>query len=394
MSDTFGELLRERRLAAGLSMGQLAKLVHYSKGYLSKIENGLKPPNPAFARQCDGVLEACGALVEAATSAAPTLGRRQVLVAGTMIGVGALTGNGHRLDTEQAIAGPRGWFVHLRSLGVCMSPSAVIEPLKELQYKVHATARENAGPVGLPWLRLSARIAEYTGWMCQEAGDEQNALWWTRHASELSRAAGDPEIASYAFVREAGLALYRQDAAATINLAQQAQWIGRARPRTLALAARREAQGHALAGDRYAAESAFDRAAELMGSEPPDDSAYPLLGSSAPDPLELARGWALCDLGLNAQAATVLDLQLAQVPVSARRTRARFGARRSLAYAMSGEVDESCRTLAATLGDAAQVDSATIRTDLRQLARTLGRWHNHGAVREVYPELKRLLAHR
>ena len=73
---------------------------------------------------------------------------------------------------------------------------------------------------------------------------------------------------------------------------------------------------------------------------------------------------------------------------------ARFGTRRSLAHALSGDVEQSCRNLTETIDDAAHVDSATIRTDLRQLARTLGRWHNQRAVREVYPDLKRLLTHR
>ncbi|MFS8095660.1 helix-turn-helix domain-containing protein [Lentzea alba] len=394
MAETFGELLRQHRIAAGLSMGQLAKLIHYSKGYLSKIENDLKPPTPTVARLCDGVLDVGGRLVEAAAHRGPALGRRQVLVAGTMLGVGAIAGSGPRpVPDEQVIAGMRTSFENLRNLGLHTSPMLILEPLKALQHAVHGMARENTGPIGTRLLRLAARIAEYTGWMCQEAGDEQGALWWTRHASELSRAAGDPDIASYAFVREAGLALYRQDAAATISLSQQAQWIGSAGSRILALAARREAQGHALAGDRYSAESAFDRAAGLMELVRPD-SPYPVLGSSAPDPLELARGWALADLGLNAEAALVLDRQLALVPATSRRARARFGTRRSLAHALSGEVDESCHTLVQTLDDAAHVDSATVRTDLRQLARALGRWHNHRAVRAVYPDLKRLLTHR
>ncbi|WP_090103275.1 helix-turn-helix domain-containing protein [Lentzea jiangxiensis] len=400
MAETFGELLRAHRVAAGLSMGQLAKLIHYSKGYLSKIENDLKPPTPTVARLCDGVLDVGGRLVEAALHVGPSshdgqaLGRRQVLVAGTMLGVGALTGSGRRpVPDEHVIAGMRTSFEQLQGLGLRTSPQVVLEPLQALQHTVHGMARENAGPVGTRLLRLAARIAEYTGWMCQEAGDEQRALWWTRHSSELARAAGDADIASYAFVREAGLALYRQDAATTVNLAQQAQWIGQAGSRVLALAARREAQGHALAGDRGAAERAFDLAAQRMESVPPD-SPYPALGSSVPDPLELARGWSLADLGLNARAAEVLGGQLALVPATSRRSRARFGIRRSLAHALSGEVDESCRTLVQTLDDVAHVDSATVRTDLRQLARTLGRWHNHGAVREVYPDLKRLLAHR
>ncbi|MCG8921837.1 helix-turn-helix transcriptional regulator [Lentzea sp. CC55] len=394
MAGTFGELLREHRIAAGLSMGQLAKMIHYSKGYLSKIENDLKPPTPTVARLCDGALKVGGLLVEAAARPASSL-RRQVLLAGTVIGAGTMLGVGGARPVPDAtvLAGMRTSFENLQHLGLQTSPLVLIEPLSALQHTVHGMARENTGPVGTRLLRLAARIAEYTGWMCQEAGDETNALWWTRHASELSRAAGDPDIASYAFVREAGLALYRQDAAATIRLAQQAQHTGRTGSRVLALAARREAQGHALAGDRYRTESALDRAAELMEAVDPR-ALYPALGSSVPDPLELAKGWALSDLGLNEEAADVLTRQFALVPATSRRSRARFGTRRSLAYALSGEVDESCRTLVHTLEDAAHVDSATVRTDLRQLARTLGRWHNHGAVQEVYPDLKRLLSHR
>lgn len=372
-------------------MGQLAKQIHYSKGYLSKIENDLKPPTPALARLCDGALNVGGVLIEAATRPVSSLGRSQEVLAGTMLGAGPF--GARSVPDEPVLAGMRASFETLRALGLRTSPLMLVGPLKALQHTVHGMARENPGPVGTRLLRFAARIAEYTGWMYQEAGDEPNALWWTRHASELSRAAGDPDIAGYAFVREAGLALYRQDPAGTITLARQVQWIGRAGSRVLALAARREAQGHALAGDRYVAESAFDRAAQLMQAIDLGGP-YPALGPSAPDPLELARGWALSDLGLNEQAAAVLGEQLALVPATSRRSRARFGTRQALAYALSGEVDESCRTLAGTLDDAAHVDSATVRTDLRQLARTLGRWHNHGAVREISPDLKRLLVQR
>jgi hypothetical protein len=65
-----------------------------------------------------------------------------------------------------------------------------------------------------------------------------------------------------------------------------------------------------------------------------------------------------------------------------------------LSHALSGEVDQSCLTLAETLDDVAHVDSATVRTDLRELARNLGRWQNHGAVREIHPELRRVLRQR
>src|SRR4051812_3018766 len=63
VAESFGALLRELRLAAGLSMSGLAARINYSKSYLSKIENDLKPPNPTVARLCDSALDAGGALI-------------------------------------------------------------------------------------------------------------------------------------------------------------------------------------------------------------------------------------------------------------------------------------------------------------------------------------------
>lgn len=392
MAETFGALLREQRNAAGISMGQLAKRVNYSKSYLSKIENDLKPPNATLARICDGVLDAGGALIEAAHSArAGALGRRQVLAgAGAVLGV-VLAGGSRPILDEGVVNGLRTSFEQLRGLGMQTSPAVVLEPLVTQTHTVHALAVGNPEPVRSRLLLLAARMAEYVGWLSQEAGNEPDALSWTRHAAELASAGGDRGIASYAFVREAGLALYRQDPVSTIDLARQAQRLDRPGTRTFGLAARREAQGHALAGDRDAFERALDRAGETSFAHTAD---YPVLGSTVPNPLALARGWSLADLGQVGAAAAILDVEVAKVPLSNRRSRARFGARRSLAHALNGEIDESCRTLPETLDDAARVDSATVRTDLRELSRCLSRWRGHRTVREIYPELSRVLHQR
>ncbi|MFF9488322.1 helix-turn-helix domain-containing protein [Streptomyces sp. NPDC014676] len=57
-----GQELRGWRGRRGMSLSALAQAVHYSKGYLSKIENGDKPMTPDVARRCDAVLETGGAL--------------------------------------------------------------------------------------------------------------------------------------------------------------------------------------------------------------------------------------------------------------------------------------------------------------------------------------------
>src|SRR5215472_3790392 len=64
----------------GMSLGALSELVHYSKGYLSRVERGQRDPTPALAQRCDQLLRADGALTglampsarkQASTSARP-----------------------------------------------------------------------------------------------------------------------------------------------------------------------------------------------------------------------------------------------------------------------------------------------------------------------------------
>jgi tetratricopeptide (TPR) repeat protein/transcriptional regulator with XRE-family HTH domain len=66
----FGAEMRRRRLERGYSLSELAKLVYYSKGHLSKIENGVHLPQMEYAWQLDAVLSADGELVKVLSDAA------------------------------------------------------------------------------------------------------------------------------------------------------------------------------------------------------------------------------------------------------------------------------------------------------------------------------------
>ncbi|MGW1075952.1 helix-turn-helix domain-containing protein [Streptomyces sp. NPDC002537] len=61
----FGVTLREIRLKQGLSLSELSKLIHYSKGHLSRIESGDKQASEDLARRCDEALGARGELLSA-----------------------------------------------------------------------------------------------------------------------------------------------------------------------------------------------------------------------------------------------------------------------------------------------------------------------------------------
>lgn len=74
--ELFGAGLKERRQRAGLSLRQLAPLVNYSPGWLSKVENGQAVPTHMLARSCDEALSAEGELLALAQALHPDGGVR------------------------------------------------------------------------------------------------------------------------------------------------------------------------------------------------------------------------------------------------------------------------------------------------------------------------------
>ncbi|MGC0416436.1 helix-turn-helix domain-containing protein [Embleya sp. AB8] len=69
---SFGAALRHHRRQQGLSLRQLAGLVAYSPGWLSRIENGMSTPTMQLARLCDRELATDGVLAALAGSGLAT----------------------------------------------------------------------------------------------------------------------------------------------------------------------------------------------------------------------------------------------------------------------------------------------------------------------------------
>ncbi|WP_206779412.1 helix-turn-helix domain-containing protein, partial [Frankia sp. EI5c] len=244
----FGRELRRNRLAAGRTLTELAAAIHYSKGHLSKIEHGTKAPNRELARLCDAELRTGGVLVELLSSREPEsaagrspdqdgddeevwlmrlspdgasqfqyIGRRALMAAGVasvmgignsqQLTVGSRSGDASSgLETIPDVEVFRTLFDNYRRLGQSVSPGVLLpaliaqtHTLRELSTQAGPRARQDL-------LRLGARYAEYVGWLTQETGDDQAAMWWTQRAVELAAAGGDPHLAAYAKVRHALIA--------------------------------------------------------------------------------------------------------------------------------------------------------------------------------------------
>ncbi|GGP96323.1 transcriptional regulator with XRE-family HTH domain [Actinomadura coerulea] len=418
LATTFGEELRRRRLAAGFSLTGLAQRVHYSKSQLSKVERGIKSPSRELVRLCDAALDAGGTLValtqENRSSDQVTaetgseeeevwlmqlspdgqsrflpISRRQAVMTGAASVAGMSIGRPavHSEKEDTSLLGSyRSLFDQYRQLGQASNAGPLVPVLIAQTHALQELSRHVGAGTRQGLLRLGSRYAEYIGWLVQENGDDAGALWWTRRAVELADASGDHNLAAYALVRRALVTLYRDDAEQTIGLARQAQSGGEP-PRIRGLAAQREAQGHALAGDYDSCMRCLDQARTLLAQHA-ESAESPVIGTTnLPDPAEMVRGWCLYDLGRPGAAAQVIATQLAQVPEGAVRTRVRFGVRGALAHAADGEIDQACLLTRGLLRDITTIGSATVFADLRALARTLSRHPKNPSVSELMPGL-------
>lgn len=428
----FGPELRRQRLAAGLTLDRLAALVHYSKGYLSKVETGQKSPTPELARWCDTALGAGGALAglvperAASPRRSPanhdgevwslrmhkdgsnrfesTAGRRAAAAGAGLDAAAvfahdtgreaapafALDARGIRASADAGgttlVEASRAMFSQFRRLGQTAGPALLLPALIAQTHTTEQLALRCGPRTRRELLVLSARFAEYTGWMAQESGDDEAALWWTDRAVALAEAGDDRHLAAYGLVRRALVSLLRGEVARAVDLAGQARNRD-APPRIRGLAAQHEAQGHALDGNYSASMHSLDRARELLALDGPDP-AEPVIGAShVADVVSLYTGWCLYHLGRPQRAADYLARETACMPPHALRSRTRSGVRLALAHAASGQVEHACDLLRPLLGHAALVHSATIAADLRRTARILGRHPRNAAVRELSPDL-------
>lgn len=411
---SFGSDLRRRRVAAGMSLHDLAQAISYSKSHVSKVERGQKNASSDFARACDRALGAGGELEDLVPeSESPGIPESGVPTEWSMPWVLRMSvdrGNDFVAYDEKAFADPSvtpgmmSWrlasapsfdgearealthlsslFAECRNLGQSFGPAVVTQILVTSMNALRGMARSAARDADREAvLRLAARYAEYTGWMTQEAGDDTASLWWTDRAVALARDGGDSEFAAYTLVRRADVALYRMDGRATVEYARVAEEQSRG-TRIRGLAAQRRAQGHALLGEDAACFRALDRAAELMTraaregeTETPASGAEPVIGSRHLAGLtDFVAGWCLHDLGRTTEAVGRLEGGLDALPAGARRARARYAARLALALADAGELKSACSIVAAVTSSVSVVDSATIRADLQRLGRRLLRW--------------------
>jgi len=402
IASAFATELRRRRLERKLTLAEFSRRVHYSKGHVSKVENGLKAPGIDFARRADAELEADGvltALVRSEDRSTNSVFADMALdIAHIRHGPGSvrfethLAFAGHSFPSPsgvQAIEYYRAVLARVKDLGQTLGPTIIMPILRTQVGLLLGDAQSSPSENSDQFLHLAARFMEFAGWMAQEMGDNEAAIRWTESAVAVAQQVGDDDMIAYAYVRKALIALYYGDHYGTIAMARRAQQMN-CSTHVRRLAAQREAQGYALAGERHMYLDAIERAEQLLRGE--DETNEPeYLGSRKVKDFDLARGWALYDLGQHQQAIEVLQPLHDNTEASSVRARTRIGARLALALASERQLDRTQDVLSTVLVTLPHIESATIRSDLTQLLKILRRWHADEAVQRMMPALSAAL---
>jgi transcriptional regulator with XRE-family HTH domain len=223
MGDTcrvsFGDRLREYREHRGWSLADLGRAVHYSRSYLSNIENGRKSPTDDLARLCDEALRAKGELIAAAR--------------------GDVVGKLDRTPWQTAELVQRMQASDTTSSTLESLEATIVElccqynhrDALELRQEAHEWLQHVGGllrrPVGLRahqdllaaggWLALLAGCVEYDLGMRSAAESTRTA------ALQLGREAGHPEIAGWAEEMSSWFALTQGRFRNAIDAAQRGQ---------------------------------------------------------------------------------------------------------------------------------------------------------------------------
>ncbi|MFD8755645.1 hypothetical protein ACFV0O_32410 [Kitasatospora sp. NPDC059577] len=240
--------------------------------------------------------------------------------------------------------------------------------LDRLQQNAGGSARDEL-------LTIGARTAEFLGWLNQDLGDFDQALYWSDRAMEWAQEAGDDVMAAYVLFRKSNQATAQRSAQKAVSLARAAQRAVGATHRIRALAAQQEAQGHAMMGNQCFAQAKFDEAHEVAAA--PDDSHADDaldLAYCTPTYIEMQRANCLIELGDPHTAVGMFEAELRVLPPIYRNDQGVYLSRLARAYAVSGEPEQAASAADRALSIAIDTESARAMSELSAAGQALQRW--------------------
>lgn len=370
---TFGNELRRLREQRGLSLKKFAHLVHYDPGYLSKIENGLKPPNATLAEACDAALETGGTLSELVPTNAESKSSQV-----THEGVHLTQEPWPRLRTialnPSAISDGTGRVVTVETardlLAVSVSyrrayramPAVALLEASQAHLSLILTLQPalQTPPVRQLLLRSVSESAVLTAaLLLADLARYSDALPYLALAQKAARQYGDPDVTAVVLACRSFLTSFSGDspqrAADFAEAAVYASIDGGAGPTTRGWVATVCSEQLAVLGDERGSRIRLDAARDAV-TNPEPDQAWAGVGTFDVAKVTAYEGGNLVRLGRPGDAVAVLDKALAALEPTMHRHRCTALIDRAEARLAGGEVDVSCVDATAALHIAAHTE--------------------------------------
>jgi len=213
--ETFGEVLRSVREAAGMPLSALATRTHYSKSVIAYVETGRRTPHPGLAEACDRALGTTPLLSMLLDTDGRNEMRRRVLLAnvGAALGTAGVLGAAALADTvRHGLLDTTGPGEDWDTLVAGYHRRLVVDPSPEMGRSVLASlmvARQHLSDTPTPdLLKAVAGLGQVYGLWLGNQGDTSTARNWYRTAVTLADRSGHTPTRVYTRGRAASRGIY------------------------------------------------------------------------------------------------------------------------------------------------------------------------------------------
>ena len=238
-------------------------------------------------------------------------------------------------------------------------------------------------------LRLGSQFTEFCGWLYQDSGDYQCAMYWTDRSLEYAAELDDRRVISYVLMRKSNIATESGQPGHGLGLANAAlKQHQQLTPRLSAVALRQRANAYAMlnesAGFVQDIEDALIQATEGVSQTEDDLAPY-----CTPSYVEMEAGASWVRLNAADSAIPVFEDSRAQwTTVEQVRDQALCLARLATAYAASGEPEQACAVIAELIAIADGLGSARVAAQIGELRAALAPWRRTPFVTDLLRRLE------
>ncbi|MDN3056738.1 helix-turn-helix domain-containing protein [Streptomyces hygroscopicus] len=257
--------------------------------------------------------------------------------------------------------------------------SAVHDHLTVIEQQLLPVAH---GPLRREILQTGAEWAEFAGWLYEDLGRPEQALWWSDRAMEWAQEADDPVRQAFILMRKAQQSVGLRQQQRAVGLASAALRVrGDVPARIRASAHLQAAHGHALVGGELPTLRALDAAQALVeGQAAVNDQ---LGGYCNHAYVHAQRATCYLRLGKPTDAVTTYQQALDHWPAIYQRERGLHLARLAIAHAADRAPDAACATAMEALEISRETESRRTTAELRRVITGLAPWRRTAMVQEL-----------